>query len=556
MSMFSRLPTRRFWWLRAGLIGAGLALVLVRVEPWNHLPRLLTGSVEPVLAQDQASQDISAERPSPPPAAQPDSRLQRVYAKVPPPRQQLIGLETAVVEPRRLETTIRAEGKVAYNEQHVTHFNLRLSGWVQDLSVDYTGQIVRQGEPLFSLYSQSLVATQEEFLLALRTRKRVNRSPLVETLTQSDALVQAARDRLRLWGLTNRQIDAIARRGRPRTYLTIMSPVSGYVVDKQVFEGMYVKPDLTLYTIADLSTVWILANVYEYEAPFVRVSQAASLTLASHPGKVFRGEVSYIYPYLNEEARTVLVRLAFRNPELQLKPGMYGTVRIQVHRGTRLAVPEQAVLETGNRSIVFVARGSGFFEPREVVLGPKVGDFYEVEQGLRNGERIVTSGTFLLDSESQLKSLGMSQQMGALGMGGIKMEQAEMGKMKMAMAGPDLKPGISPSEVTLDNFKLALNVPAREHPRLGMNRFQLHLTDQTGEPLTRANVRLTYTLADREMIPATIQMEPEKPGDYEANVNLGVGGTWDLTVQIEHPDYPPQEMTFSVTVARSGLLGG
>lgn len=552
MSWLRRLSWRPFVWSCSHFLGGLVGLVLVI----NDRPWPFEGPVDSALAQERLSPDTTAERTPPAPVPQPESQPQRIYANVPPPRQQLIGLETAIVESRPLETTIRAEGKVAYNEQEVTHFNLRLSGWVHDLFVDYTGQVVRRGEPLFSLYSQDLVATQEEYLLALRTRKRVSRSPLTEARSQADALVQSARDRLHLWGLTDHQIEAIGRGGRPHIYLPIMSPVSGYVVEKQVFEGMYVKPELSLYTIADLSTVWILANVYEYEAPFVHLGQPASLTLASHPGEVFRGQVSYIYPYLNQAARAVVVRLVFRNPGLRLKPGMYGTVQIQVDRGTKLAVPEEAVLDTGTRSLVFVDRGSGFFEPRDIVVGPKVGGSYEVEQGLSEGERIVTSGTFLLDSESQLKSLGMSQRMGALGMGGIKMEQAQMGTMKMAMAGSDLEPGISPHEVTLDTLKLTLDVQARQQPRLGMNRFQLRLTDQGGEPVAGANVRLTYTLADRKMIPATIPMHPGDPGRYETDINLGVGGTWNLTVDIQHPDHPRQEGTFSVTVARSSLLGG
>ena len=201
------------------------------------------------------------------------------------------------------------------------------------------------------------------------------------------------------------------------------------MINKQVFKGMFVEPQTKVYAIADLSAVWVHAEIYEYEVPFVRVGQSATLTLDAYPGESFHGQVTYIYPYMNKEARTLKVRLEFPNPGLRLKPEMYGAVVIRVDRGRKLAVPDQAVLDSGIRKIVFVAKGKGLFEPRQVTLGPKVGSYYEVIEGLVEGERIVTSGTFLLDSESKL--MATTNMMGALGMGGIRMEQAQMGKMEM-----------------------------------------------------------------------------------------------------------------------------
>ena len=348
---------------------------------------------------------------------------------VTPVRQQLIGVKTAVVGKQQLETAIRAVGKVDYDEQRIAHVNLRISGWVEDLFVDYTGQLVRKRQPLFTLYSPDLVAAQDEYLLALRAEEQVRGSPLPEVREQAAQMVQAARDRLRLWTITDQQITELARRGTAQTYLTIFSPIAGHVIDKQVFKGMFVEPQTKVYVIADLSAVWVHAEIYEYEVPFVRVGQSATLTLDAYPGESFHGQVTYIYPYMNKEARTLKVRLEFPNPGLRLKPDMYGTVVIRVDRGRKLAVPDQAVLDSGIRKIVFVAKGKGLFEPRQVTLGPKVGPYYEVIEGLVEGERIVTSGTFLLDSESKL--MASTSMMGALGMGGIKMEQAQMGKMEM-----------------------------------------------------------------------------------------------------------------------------
>ncbi len=359
---------------------------------------------------------------------------------VSPFKQQMIGVQTAVVEKRRLSTTVRAVGRVTYNEQRITHVNLRISGWIEDLYVDFTGQHVKKGQPLFTLYSPELVTTQEEYVLALQAFDDVLQSPLPQVHQQAEQVVDAARDRLRLWTFTDNQIEALEIRGTPTTSVTIFSPISGYVIDKTAFQGMFVKPEMTMYTIADLSTIWVQAEVYEYELSFIQVGQSAKLTLESFPGETFPGRVTYIYPYLNKASRTVQVRLEFSNPQVRLKPDMYGMVLIQIDRGLRLAIPDQAVLDSGLRQVVFVAHEKGMFELREITLGPKVGSFFEVTHGLKEGERIVTSGTFLLDSESRL--MATSNMMGALGMGGIKMEQAQMGKMDMGsmdMSGMDKK---------------------------------------------------------------------------------------------------------------------
>ncbi|MDT7040716.1 efflux RND transporter periplasmic adaptor subunit [Candidatus Nitronereus thalassa] len=355
-------------------------------------------------------------------------------------KQQMIGVQTALVEKRRLSTTVRAAGRVTYNEQHIAYVNLRISGWIEGLYVDFTGKAVHKGQPLFTLYSPELVATQEEYLLALQAIEEVQASPVPDVHHQAQQVLEAARDRLRLWTLTDDQIEDLEFQGTPNHAVTIFSPISGHVIDKTAFQGMFVQPEMTMYTIADLSTIWVQADVYEYELPFIQMGQSATFTLEAFPGETFSGRVTYIYPYLNKESRTVQIRLEFPNPHIRLKPDMYGTVLIQVEREPKLAIPDQAVLDSGLRQVVFVAQEKGMFEPREVTLGPKVGSFFEVTDGLKEGERIVTSGTFLLDSESKL--MATSNMMGALGMGGVKMEQAQMGEMDMGnmnMSGMDKK---------------------------------------------------------------------------------------------------------------------
>ena len=478
----------------------------------------------------------------------------QAYAMVPRSKQQLIGVTTAVVEKRPLETTVRAVGRVEYDEQRIAHVNLRISGWVEELFVDYTGQVVQKGQPLFTVYSPDLVATQDEYLLALKSRDKVKESPLPEVRQQAEEIVEAARERLRHWTISDQQIAELARRGKAKTYVTIYAPVSGYVINKKVFKGMFVQPDMTLYTIADLSLVWVNADIYEYEVPFVNVDQSATVTVASYPGEQFHGRVTYIYPYLNEQTRTARVRLELPNPGLRLKPEMYGDVLLKVDRGNQVAIPEEALLDSGTQKLVFLVRGEGLFEPRVVKVGHKIGRDYEVQEGLTPGDRIVTSGNFLIDSESKL--MAATNMMGALGMGGIRMEQAQMGDMDMG----DMKMGGQASEVksepkqekTVDGWLIRLTTEPAP-PRIGENRIRAQVTGPSTKELALTTVQLTYTMPMPGMVPATIPMKRGKTETYEATVNLGMAGQWDLTVSVERPGQSPVKATFSVTAGGAGM---
>ncbi|MGH7207549.1 MAG: FixH family protein, partial [Nitrospiraceae bacterium] len=375
----------------------------------------------------------------------------------------------------------------------------------------------------------------------------------------AEQMVEGAHDRLRLWTLTDGQINELARRGKAQTYVTIYSPIRGYVIDKKVFKGRFVEPEMTLYTIADLSTVWVNAEIYEYEVPFVKLGQPATVTFASYPGEQFHGQVSYIYPYLNKEARTVKVRLELPNPDVRIKPEMYGDVLINANRGITLALPEQAVLDSGRRTLVFVVRGEGLFEPRTVKLGPQIGSYYEVREGIAEGERVVTSGNFLIDSESKL--MAATNMMGALGMGGIRMEQAQMGKMDMGgmqtgeSPGQEAKPAIaSKLEKKVGTLTLVLSTEPTP-PRIGENRIRVTVSDETGKQVSTARVLLTYSMPMPGMLPATIPMEGGKDGMYEAKANLGMGGQWDLTVTVQRAGRPEVKGTFSVTVGGGGMSG-
>jgi RND family efflux transporter MFP subunit len=324
--------------------------------------------------------------------------------RISPLKQQLIGVAYGEVMFGPVIHAIRTVGKVTYDETKIARIHPKIEGWIERVHVDYVGKFVRKGQPLVEIYSPELVATQQEYLLALRAKEMLGRSSYREIASAADSLYEASKKRLELWDIPEEDIRRIHQRGQPSRTLTLYAPVGGFVLARNAFERQRVTPETELYVIADLSTVWVLADIYEYEVPMVRVGQAATMTTPAFPGKVFRGRVTYIYPQVDNVTRTVKIRLEFPNPGFTLKPDMYANVQVHVHYGQRLWVPEGAVLDSGEEQIVFVAHEGGYFEPRRVRVGPKVGDRYIILEGVRAGERIVTSGAFLIDSESRLKS--------------------------------------------------------------------------------------------------------------------------------------------------------
>lgn len=319
-------------------------------------------------------------------------------------KQQLINVRTVAVSRAPFVRTLRAVGRVVPDETRLHHLHTKVGGWVEMLHLTATGARVDQGAPLLDLFSPELVASQEEYLLALRSRDDSGQAALPEVARRADNLVQSARRRLLLFDMTPGQVEELEQRGEPRRTVTIFSPISGYVIARNVTHGEKISPDTALFDIANLARVWVMASVYEYELPFVQPGQAATTTLASLPGEPLPGRVDIIYPTLDEATRTAQVRLEFDNPRLQLKPGMYAEVQIRSDLGARLSVPASAVVESGTRSIVFVEQGEGYFAPREIRIGLRLPDTMEVIQGLSEGEKVVASGTFFVDSESKLKA--------------------------------------------------------------------------------------------------------------------------------------------------------
>ncbi len=323
---------------------------------------------------------------------------------IPPDKQQLIGVRTGKVERRSLERTIRTTAQLTADETKIAHIHVKVSGWIDKVYVDYVGQLVKKGQPLFTLYSPDLVATQEEYLIAKRGQASLGSSPFQEVSDGSKSLFRAARDRLKLWDISDEQIRKLDETGEVTKNLTFYSPTTGFVTDRKAFPQTSVTSDTELYTISDLSTIWANLDVYEYEVPYIHVGQPVELQLSYYPGRKWHGQVSYIYPMVDAQSRTLKVRIELPNPEMELKPQMFADAQLKVDYGIKVVVPAEAVLDSGNEQIVFVVRGGGMFEPRRITMGPQFDNLIVVLSGLKPGEQIVVSGNFLIDSESRLKS--------------------------------------------------------------------------------------------------------------------------------------------------------
>ena len=515
---------------------------------------------------------------------------------VPAVMRQLIGVRSAPVGVAVLGQEIRAVGTVGYDERGLTQVTVKTSGWVREVFVDSIGRPVRKGDPLFTLYSPDLLATQDEHLLAVKTQAQLAASPLGDVKTNAASLVASTRERLRLWDVTDAQMATLERRGKAEPVLTVYAPSFGIVLKREALPGKYVEPGTTLYEVADLSRVWISADIYESEVAAVTLNQPASVTFAAYPGETFRGTVSYVYPTLNAETRTVRVRLELPNPGLKLKPGMYGNVTVQTDAVNTLVVPKEAVLETGLRQLVYLDRGQGRYEPASVKLGRRSQDDVEVLEGLKEGDRIVTSANFLLDAESKLTSASsMQAMMGRIGMGDWQMRGAHEGKMEgmegmgdmkgmpmgdmkgmQGMKGMENMPGMEPGkggvsappgragemenkkEMTgaetrqMNGLTLSLTT-APEHPKAGTVLLKLTLTDQAGKPVTDAQVVFVYTMPMPGMTDSKVTARHTKDGLYEGTVLFGMGGTWMVTVNIQVPGRPPIAEKFQFSVAGGGM---
>ena len=330
----------------------------------------------------------------------------RAVVTISPERRQVLGVRSEEVRKMLLAQRIRTVGRVAVDERLLRHIHTKVDGYVEHLYVDFTGQLVKRGEKLLSIYSPDLVATQQEYLLALRGRDRLSESAVHSAAEGSSALLDAARQRLLLWDIRPADIEKLEKTGQVTRTLNVFSDIGGYVVQKMAYQGMKVTPADTLYDIADLSRVWVVADVYEYNLSSVTLGMQGVISVASIPGKEWKGKISFISPTVEGQTRTVKVRLEVDNTRGDLKPEMFADVFLNVDMGVGLVVPDGAVINAGDRRLVFLDRGEGRFEPREVKLGAKIeGSGVQIVSGLAEGDRVVVGANFLLDSESSLKAV-------------------------------------------------------------------------------------------------------------------------------------------------------
>ena len=427
-----------------------------------------------------------------------------------PQKQQLIGMRSvpAIVQP--LVREIRTVGKVAFDETKVTHIHTKVSGYIEDVFADYVGKSVRKGEPLFTIYSPDLVSTQQEYLLALKSRNILVNSSFPDIATGSANLLAATRQRLHLWDVTDEEIQRLEKDGTVKRAITVNSPVNGVVTERTAYHhGTFVDPEKDLFTIADLSRVWVLGEVYEYELPFVKVGQWADVDFPyAAAAKTLRARVNFVYPYLDPKTRTAQVRVEFANPGFALKPGMFANIRLTANLGNQLVVPQDAVLNTGTEQYVFLDLGKGYVEPRLVEAGLPTGDFYAIRKGLKSGDRVVTAANFVVDAESRLK--------GAF---------ANMGKA-VSLQTDQPAPAAQ---------MLAVNIIQPKQAKVGLNPVRLSVKDSAGKAIDGAEVEINLLMpqmGNMAAMTAKANLQSAGGGEYAGTVDIPLASTWQTTVTV------------------------
>jgi RND family efflux transporter MFP subunit len=444
------------------LIG-NVVLAVVLVGLWLHYR-----AVEPMpnvetKASNSTAQDSMANSMATLPAS---TEAPLVPVQISPQRLQSIGVKTGQVERKSVADEIRTTGSVAVDERRLAYVQVRFSGYIQKVFADATYQYVRKGQPLFTVYSPDLVATEREYLVAKQNQQQVAQSTVQGVALSAASLLDAAAERLKQWGVPQKEITRFESTGQVQQELEVESPVSGYITERNALPSVAVQPEMRIYTIADLSTVWVQAQVFQNDLERIKIGAPATLTVNTYPGRTFTGRVDFIYPQVDMDTRTAKVRVVFSNPGLQLKPGMFVNVSLKVPMGNQVVIPASGVLQSGTRAIAFVERSDGYIEPREVQLGSRVGDDLIVLKGLKVGEQIVTSANFLIDSESQLQAALGSFVPPPPGAGAASATNAPQGNVELS------------SDPTT--------------PRKGSNVFRVKLTDASGAPVSGAEVSVTF----------------------------------------------------------------
>ncbi len=428
-----------------------------------------------------------------------------------PERRQLIGVTFSKVERRDVARQIEATGNIEADEQLQSYVQTRFAGWIQQVFVNQTFQYVRRGQPLFTVYSPDLASTEQEYVLALQSRKRVAGSSVEGVAEGANSLAEAAAERLSLMGLPPSELARLQRGGKPSNVLTIDSPASGYVVERNALPNMYVQPDTKLYTVTDFSTVWVYAAIFQDEIGAIRVGDRADFTVDAYPGESSVGRVDYIWPQIDTATRTARVRVSLPNRDGKLKPGMYGRIALQVIMGEQTIIPASGILRTGTHNVAFVDRGDGYLTPTYVELGSRVGNDMVVLKGLEPGQSIVSSANFLIDSESQL--------------------QAATG----SFAAPPAVATSTGSAISAGEAASIEVVTTPSPPNRGKNLVRATLKGPDGHGIDGANVAVTFYMAAMPAMEMSAMREvatltDQGGGAYDGEVTLESGGTWQVTV--------------------------
>ena len=496
------MKTYRTGFLLALIGNAVLAVFLVAL--WLHSRTAKPTGDARTKPSNSLAQDSTAA--STPPAS---TEVSLVPVQISSQRLQSIGVRSGEVKRKLVEDEIRTTGSVAVDERRLAYVQVRFQGYIQRVFADATYQYVRKGQPLLTIYSPDLVATQREYLVAKENLQQVAQSTIPGVASSAATLLDAAIERLKQWGVSQQEIARLESTGQVRQEIEVDSPASGYITERNALPSVAVQPGMRLYTIADLSTVWVQAQVFQDDLARIKIGAPATLTLNTFADRTFSGHVDFIYPQVDMETRTAKARVVFSNPELQLKPGMFVSVVLKVPMGRQLVVPVSGVLQSGIRQIVFVNRGDGYLEPREVELGARTGEDFIVLKGLKQGEQIITSANFLIDSESQL--------------------QAALGSFVPPPPGAG---EASAANAPQANFELTSEP---NPPHKGNNVFRVKLTDASGAPVSGAEVSVTLSMpAMPEMGMAAMRtpvtLSDKGNGLHEGSGQLGSGGTWQVLI--------------------------
>jgi Cu(I)/Ag(I) efflux system membrane fusion protein/cobalt-zinc-cadmium efflux system membrane fusion protein len=470
----------------------------------------LVASQDPVVARGPEA----ASQPAPQSNASSAGRQPELApVQLSPQRFQEIGVTTAVAELKNVSDDLNVPGNVDIDEEKLAYVQTRFPGWIQDVFANATYQYVRKGQRLFTVYSPDLVSSEQEYLLAKQNESAFSQDMHGMAAHESGWLLKAAQERLLQFGVSAQTIADLDQSGKVERNIAIDSPASGYITEREALPNAYVQPETKLYTIADLSTVWVYANVFQNDVGRLRPGDAAQVTVDAYPGRHFSGRIDQILPQVDPATRTVRVRLVFSNPGVVLKPGMYVNVAIALSLGRQLVIPSSAVLQAGSRAIAFIDHGNGNLEPRTIETGPQLDDSIVVLNGLKPGDRVVSSANFLVDSEAQL--------------------QAALG----AYTALPQQPAASANSAPAAQILIDLSTEPTP-PRKGANTVRVRVTGSDGKPVTGVQVTANFFMPAMPAMGmaaehAVAAIVDKGNGIYEGSLQLPAGGTWSATVSVQ-----------------------